>query len=128
MSDIPTPKADALKHIQNFGEAGTFFSVSLGLALAAVYFRQLEIVLALAYYVALVYTFLTFENCPESAFFRLIAINLGVGIGIKELLVYFPLPVITIILVMIGSAILGFLAYRTFQIMLTPKIGNKNER
>ncbi|MUH00383.1 hypothetical protein F7734_52185, partial [Scytonema sp. UIC 10036] len=71
--DIPTPKADALRHIKNLGEAGTFFSVSLGLALAAVYFRQLEVVLAIAYVVAIIYTVLSFDGKPRATFFRFAA-------------------------------------------------------
>ena len=45
LETAPTPKTDLLEHFQNFGEAGMYFSGSMGLALATVYFRQLEIVL-----------------------------------------------------------------------------------
>lgn len=126
MDNIPTPKADALRHIQNFGEAGTFFSVSLGLALATVYFRQLEIVLGLAYCVTIIYTILTFENNAKETFFRFIAITLGVSVGIRELLIYFWIPVVTAIVVIIAVGILGFMAYRYFQLMISqPQPGGK---
>lgn len=128
MDNIPTPKTDALRHIQNFGEAGTFFSVSLGLSLAAVYFRQLEIVLALAYCVTIIYTTLTFQNNAKETFFRFIAITLGVSVGIRELLIYFWVPVLAAILVVIAVGILGFMAFRHFQLMLSqPQPGGKNE-
>lgn len=118
--DIPTPKADALRHIQNLGEAGTFFSCALALALAAVYFKGLEVVLAVAYTVVIIYTVLTFENSPKAGLFRFIAITLGVSVGIRELLIYFWVPVVTTILVVIAVGILGFMAYRYLELMLSP--------
>lgn len=119
--DIPTPKADALRHIKNLGEAGTFFSLSLALALAVVYFKGLEIVLAIAYTITIIYTVLTFENSPKAGFFRFIAITLGVSVGIRELLIYFWIPVVTTILVVIAVGILGFMAWRYFELMLSPR-------
>lgn len=120
LNDIPTPKADALRHIKNLGEASTFFSVSLGLALAAVYFRQLEIVLAIAYSVTIIYTVLTFGDSPKAGLFRFIAITLGVSVGIRELLIYFWVPVVSAILVVIAVGILGYMAYRYLELMLSP--------
>ncbi|KAB8313971.1 hypothetical protein SD81_040285 [Tolypothrix campylonemoides VB511288] len=125
IEDIPTPKADFLRNIKNLSEASTFFSVSLALALAAAYFRQIEIVLALAYVIAIIYTILTFENCPKSSFFRFAAITLGISIGIRELLIYFWVPVLTSIVVVVAVGILGFMAWRYMEAGLTPKIGGK---
>ena len=123
--NIPTPKADLLEHVQNFSEAGTFFSVSLGLALASVFFKQLEIIMAIAYVVAIIYTILSFENEPRLTFFRFTSITLGVSVGIRELLIFFWIPVFTAIVVVIAVGILGFIAYRYIQSGLNPTVGGR---
>lgn len=118
-NSAPTPKSTAFKHIQNFGESGVFFALSLGLSLATAYFRSLEPLLALVYVIIIIYSVLTFENAPKSAFFRFAAITLGVSMGIRELLVLFWIPVVTAILVVVAVGILGYLAYRYFELMLS---------
>lgn len=125
LEDIPTPKADLLRHIKNLSEASTFFSVSLGLALAAAYFRQLEIILAIAYVVAIIYTILTFENNPKSSAFRFAAITLGLSVGIREILIFFWVPMVTSIVVVIAIGILGFTAWRYLEAGLNPKVGGQ---
>lgn len=117
---IKTPKADALRHIKNLGEAGTFFSLSLGLGLLAVSYRELEIVLAIVYVVAIIYTVLSFEGNPRATFFRFAAITLGVVVGIRELLMYFWVPVATVVVIVLGVGIVGFMAYRYVELMLSP--------
>ncbi|MUH01127.1 hypothetical protein F7734_56235 [Scytonema sp. UIC 10036] len=125
LEDISTPKADLLRHIKNFSEASIFFSVSLGLALAATYFRQVEIILAVAYVIAIIYTVLTFDNCPKSSVFRFAAITLGLSMGIRELLIFFWVPVLTSIVVVIAVGIFGYMAYRYLEAGLNPKVGGR---
>ncbi|MGJ5676801.1 MAG: hypothetical protein ACR9NN_24895 [Nostochopsis sp.] len=118
----PTPKADLMAHFQNFGEGGMYFSASLGLALATVYFKQLEIVLALAYIGALMYSILSFDNAPRMAFLRIAAITAGVIVGIRELLMLFWVPVTSVIIGVLVVALLLYMGYRWLQIALTPEV------
>lgn len=115
----PTPKTDLLEHFQNFGEAGMYFSGSMGLALATVYFRQLEIVLAIAYITALIYSALSFDDAPRMAIFRIAAITAGVLIGIRELLMLFWVPVTAVIFLVLALALIIYLGYRHLQVVLS---------
>jgi len=119
IENTPTPKTDFIEHLQNFGEAGMYFSGSMGLALATVYFRQLEIVLATAYITALIYSALSFDNAPRMTFFRVAAITTGVVIGIRELLILFWIPVTSVIIVVLAIALIIYLGYRHLQIVFT---------
>ncbi len=111
IDNIPTPKADLLRHIQNFGEASAFFSGALGLSLATVYFRQLEIVLALAYVITIIYTVLEFGSKSKGAFFRFLAITLGVLVGIREILIYYWTTALTVILIVLAVGVIGVMAW-----------------
>jgi len=117
--NAPTPKTDLLEHLENFGQAGFCFGMSMGLAIASVYFRQLEIVLATAYISALVYSVLSFDNAPRIAFLRIAAITAGVLLGIRELLLLFWVPVMAVTFVVIAVAILAYLGYRHLQVALS---------
>ncbi len=119
--NVKTPKGDALRHITNLGEAGTFFALSLGLGLATVYFRQLEIVLAIVYVITIIYTVVSFEGNPRATFFRFSAITLGVIVGVRELLLFFWVPVVTVTVAVIALGIMGFMAYRFLELMLSPQ-------
>ena len=115
----PTPKTNLMEHFQNFGEAGMYFSGSLGLALATVYFRQLEIVLAIAYCMALIYSALSFDNAPRMTFLRIAAITAGVMVGIRELLCLFWVGSVSLILLTLALALILYLGYRYLQIALS---------
>lgn len=117
--NAPTPKTELLEHVENFGQAGFCFGMSMGLAIATVYFRQLEIVLATAYISALVYSVLSFDNAPRMAFFRIAAITAGVLLGIRELLILFWIPFIAVAFVVIAVAIIIYLGYRHMQVALS---------
>ena len=117
--NAPTPKTNLMEHFQNFGEAGMYFSGSLGLALATVYFRQLEIVLAIAYVTALIYSALSFDNAPRMTFLRIAAITAGVMVGIRELLCLFWVGSVSLILLTLALALILYLGYRYFQILLS---------
>ena len=117
--NAPTPKTNLMEHFQNFGEAGMYFSGSLGLALATVYFRQLEIVLAIAYCTALVYSALSFDNAPRMTFLRIAAITAGVMVGIRELLCLFWVGSVSLILLTLALALILYLGYRYFQVALS---------
>ena len=115
----PTPKTNLMEHFQNFGEAGMYFSGSMGLALVTVYFRQLEIVLAIYYIGAIIYSALSFDDSPRISFFRIVAITAGVIVGIRELLLLFWVTVTAVILVVLAIALIGYLAYRYLQVLLS---------
>ena len=117
--NAPTPKTNLLEHFQNFGEAGMYFSGSMGLALATVYFRQLEIVLAIYYIGAIIYSALSFDDSPRMSFFRIASITAGVLVGIRELLLLFWVPVTGAILLILAIALIMYLAYRHLQIALS---------
>ena len=117
--NIPTPKTNLMEHFQNFGEAGMYFSGSLGLALATVYFRQLEIVLAIAYIAALIYSALSFDNAPRMTFLRIAAITAGTVIGIRELLCLFWVASTTITLLVFALTLILYLGYRYFEVALS---------
>jgi len=119
LDDAPTPKTDMLAHLENFGQAGLCFSASMGLAIATVYFRALEIVLAIAYVAALVYSVLAFDQAPRMTFLRIAAITAGVLLGIRELLMLFWVPTLAIAFVVLAAAIIAYLAYRHMQIALS---------
>lgn len=119
IDDAPTPKTDLLEHFENFGQAGLCFSASMGLAIATVYFRTLEIVLAVAYIAALVYSVLSFDLAPRMTFFRIAAITAGVLLGIRELLMLFWVPTMAVMFLILAIAIISFLAYRHLQIALS---------
>lgn len=114
-----TPKADLMGHLQNFGEGGMYFSFSLGLSLATVYFKQLEIVLALAYITALIYSALSFDDAPRMTFFRIAAITAGLCVGIRELLLLFPVISAAVVLGVLALALLAYMAYRWLQVALS---------
>ena len=116
--NAPTPKTNLMEHFQNFGEAGMYFSGSLGLALVTVYFRQLEIVLAIAYATTLIYSILSFDDSPRMTFFRIAAITAGVLVGIRELIMLFWVTVTGVILLVVASALILYLAYRHTQVLL----------
>lgn len=116
LETAPTPKTDLLEHFQNFGEAGMYFSGSMGLALATVYFRQLEIVLAIAYITALIYSALSFDDFPRMTFFRIASITAGVIIGIRELLLLFWIAVTAVIFLVLAIALIIYLGYRHLQV------------
>lgn len=118
IENVPTPKTNLLEHFQNFGEAGIYFSGSMGLALATVYFRQLEIVLALAYLLALIYSALSFDDSPRMTIFRIVAITAGVVVGIRELLLMFWVPVTAVIILVLALALILATAYRHLQVLL----------
>lgn len=118
MDDAPTPKTELMEHFENFGQAGLCFSAGMGLAMVTVYFRQLEIVLAVAYVVALVYSVLAFDQAPRMTFLRIAAITAGVLLGIRELLMLFWVPVIAVVFLLLALAIVAFLAYRHLQVAL----------
>ena len=122
LETAPTPKTNLMEHFQNFGEAGIYFSGSLGLALVTVYFRQLEIVLALAYITALIYSALSFDNAPRMTFLRIAAITAGTVVGIRELLCLFWVATTSITLLVLALTLILFLGYRYFQVLL---IGQK---
>ena len=117
--NAPTPKTNLLEHFQNFGEAGMYFSGSLGLALVTVYFRQLEIVLAIYYIGAIIYSALSFDDSPRMSFFRIVSITAGVLVGIRELLLLFWVPVTGTILLVLAIALILYLGYRHLQIALS---------
>ena len=117
--NAPTPKTNLMEHLENFGEAGMYFSGSLGLALITVYFRQLEIVLAIAYVTALVYSALSFDNSPRMTFLRIASITAGVLVGIRELIMLFWVPVTGTILLVLSIALIMYLAYRHTQVALS---------
>ena len=117
--NAPTPKTNLLEHFQNFGEAGMYFSGSLGLALVTVYFRQLEIVLAIYYIGAIIYSALSFDDSPRITFFRIAAITAGVLVGIRELIMLFWIPVTGTILLVLALALIMYLIYRHTQVLLT---------
>ncbi len=119
IENVPTPKTNLLEHFQNFGEAGIYFSASLGLAMATVYFRQLEIVLAIAYATTLIYSILSFDDSPRMTFFRIAAITAGVLVGIRELIMLFWVPVTGVILLVLAIALIMYLAYRHLQVALS---------
>jgi hypothetical protein len=125
-SDAPKPKTNLMEHFQNFGEAGMYFSASLALSLISVYFQQLQIVLAIAYATALVYSILAFDNAPRMTFFRIAAISLGVGLGIKELLILFWVDVLSAVVIVLAIAFIIFLLVRHFQVGLSQ--GGQNAR
>ena len=104
--NAPTPKTNLMEHFQNFGEAGMYFSGSLGLALVTVYFRQLEIVLAISYVTALIYSILSFDDSPRMTFFRIAAITAGVLVGIRELIMLFCVPSTSVILIVLAIALI----------------------
>ena len=119
LETTPTPKTNLMEHFQNFGEAGMYFSGSLGLALATVYFRQLEIVLAISYSTALIYSALSFDDAPRMTFLRIVAITAGVVVGIRELLLLFWVPVTGTIFLVLAIALILYLGYRYFQVALS---------
>ena len=108
-----------MDHFQNFGEAGMYFSGSFAISLICIYFEQFEIVLAIAYITALVYSILAFDNAPRMTFFRISAISTGVLLGIKELLILFWIPVTSILFGVVAIALIIYLAIRHFQIGLS---------
>ena len=116
IDNAPTPKTDMLNHFENFGQAGLCFSASMGLAIATVYFRPLEVVLATAYISVLVYSVLSFDNAPRMTFFRIAAITAGVVLGVRELLVLFWVPVIAVTFFVLAVAIVAYLGYRHMQV------------
>jgi hypothetical protein len=118
-SAVPKPKTNLMEHFQNFGEAGMYFSVSLTFSLIAIYFPQLEIVLAIAYGTALVYSILALDNAPRMTFFRIAAITAGVLLGIRELLTLFWVPVTSAIVATLALAFMAYLAIRHVQIGLS---------
>ena len=118
LETAPTPKTNLMEHFQNFGEAGIYFSGSLGLALVTVYFRQLEIVLAIAYATTLIYSILSFDDSPRMTFFRIAAITAGVLVGIRELIMLFWVTVTGVILLVVAIALILYLAYRHTQVLL----------
>ncbi len=115
----PTPKTNLMEHFQNFGEAGMYFSGSLGLALVTVYFRQLEVVLAIYYIGAIIYSALSFDDSPRMSFFRIVSITGGVVVGIRELLLLFWVPVTGTILLVLAITLILYLAYRHLQVALS---------
>ena len=117
--NAPTPKTNLMEHFQNFGEAGMYFSGSLGLALVTVYFRQLEVVLAIYYIGAIIYSALSFDDSPRMSFFRIVAITAGVVVGIRELLLLFWVTVMMVILLILALALIMYLAYRHLQVALS---------
>ena len=118
IDDAPTPKTDLLEHFENFGQAGLCFSAGMGLALLSVYFRALEIVLAIAWIAALVYSILAFDQAPRMTFLRMAAITAGVLLGIRELLMLFWISAMAAIFLIIALAIVAFLAWRHLQVAL----------
>ena len=114
----PTPKTNLMEHFQNFGEAGMYFSGSMGLALVAVYFRQLEIVLIIYYIGAIIYSALSFDDSPRMSFFRIVAITAGVVVGIRELFLLFWVTVTAVVLVVLALTLIMYLGYRHLQVAL----------
>ncbi len=96
-----------------------YFSGSLGLALVTVYFRQLEIVLAIYYIGAIIYSALSFDDSPRMSFFRIASITAGVVVGIRELLLLFWVPVTGTIFLVLAIALIMYLAYRHLQVALS---------
>ncbi|MBO3463015.1 hypothetical protein G7B40_041090 [Aetokthonos hydrillicola Thurmond2011] len=125
-SDAPKPKTNLMEHFQNFGEAGMFFSASLAFSLISVYFQQLQIVLAIAYLTALVYAILAFDNAPRMTGFRIAAVTLGVGLGIKELLTLFWVDVASVVVGVLAIAFIAFLIIRHLQVGLSQ--GGRNAK
>ena len=115
-SDAPKPKTNLMEHFQNFGEAGMYFSSSFTISLICIYFQQFQIVLAIAYITALVYSILAFDNAPRMTGFRMASITTGVLLGIKELLILFWISATSIIFGVIALSLIIYLAIRHFQV------------
>ncbi len=113
--DAPTPKSDRYQHLSNLGEFIVLFSAGLGCAFSALHNRSFEIILGFGYAVAIAYLALEFSNTPRASMFRMTAVTLGVLLGFREIFLFFPLPIIHVVLSILGAIFLCFRGVKWFR-------------